>query len=617
MSVIYPLKQSKNTLPKDWYAIDTETIGLYGRPVILCVIDQYKHRVLELREDRDGDVIKGFYDWILGNKRLLNGAIFFAHNLEFDLSKIFGNIINNSKGYALFSDSRLISYDYTIEQDKNKKHQLHFRDTFNLCPMSLADIGEMLGYEKYITPDKFKVVDQDAYIILDNEDINYCFRDCEIVIEFVKKISGIYKIFGIRMRSTYASNAKAIWQTTFLRDKQYVKDDLDEIFREAYYGGRCEVFVSRLEKRLLYYYDINSMYPFVMLMDMPDPATFKEIHNYKVSDFPEFLKRYEGMAEITVEVPESLDIPVLPFRKSNKLLFPAGQMRGKWCFPEIRLALEKGYKINCIHQIIVGDRMKSPFMGYVNYFSQMKVKASKKNKKGKHNDPVMREFAKRMLNSLYGKFAQRNPLQDKYIYIGDMSEKDIPNKTICRLIPETRVLEYRDVKKERARQTVVAWAAYITSYSKCLLYSFLDENSYYCDTDSVFMSKKLPDDQVDDSEFGKMALEDTAIEHYFADPKKYAYRSEDGFKVKMKGVPKALFKQRIKTVEALDKPFILFIYDSPVKTKTSLRKGVNPYSMGIQPKLLTRHVSPKRTFDEKGNSKPFVLFEVEPKPAAL
>ena len=103
------------------------------------------------------------------------------------IAKIFGNIINNSKGYALFSDSRLITYDYVIEQDKNKKRKMHFRDTFNLCPMSLSDIGEMLGYKKYITPDKFKVVDQDAYIYLNNDDIEYCFRDCEIVIEFVKK----------------------------------------------------------------------------------------------------------------------------------------------------------------------------------------------------------------------------------------------------------------------------------------------------------------------------------------------------------------------------------------------------------------------------------------------
>jgi hypothetical protein len=273
------------------------------------------------------------------------------------------------------------------------------------------------------------------------------------------------------------------------------------------------------------------------------------------------------------------------------------------------LALEKGYKIVKIHQIIVGTKMKSPFTDYVMFFSDIKIKASIKNKEGKHSDPVMREFAKRMLNSLYGKFAQRNPLQDKYIYVGDLKEDTIPNKSICCLIPGTKVLEYKNIKKIRARATVVCWAAYITSYSKCHLYTFLDENSYYCDTDSVFMSKKLPDEWIDNAEFGKMALEDTAVEHYFADPKKYAYRSEQGFKVKMKGVPKNLFKKRIKNVEALDKPFILFVYDRPIKTKTSLKVGRNPYTMSIQQKLLTRHVTPKRTFDSCGNSEPFVLDE--------
>ena len=611
MSVIYPLNKVKNTLPQKWFAIDTETIGLYGRPVILCVIDQNKNRLLDLREDRDGNVVKGFYDWIISNRRLLRGAIIFAHNLEFDLSKIFGNIINNKQGYALFSDSRLITYDYTIEEDKHKRYQLHFRDTFNLCPMALSDIGDMLGYKKYETPDKFKVVDPEGYLYLNNDDVEYCFRDCEIVVEFVKKVKFIYASFSIKMRSTYASNAKALWQTTFLKEKQYVRDDLDETFRDAYYGGRCEVFTSRLEKTTLYYYDINSMYPYVMLMDMPDPATFKEIHNYKTSYFPKVLERYEGMAEITVKVPETLNIPVLPFRMNNKLLFPAGTFRSSYCFPEIRLALKKGYKIIKIHKIIVGNRMKSPFTGYVKFFSAIKVKASKKNEKGKHNDPVMREFAKRMLNSLYGKFAQRNPLQDKYVYVGDLKEEEIPNNTICRLIKGTKVLEYMKVIKERARDTVVSWAAYITSYSKCHLYKFLNKYSYYCDTDSVFMSKKLPKRWVDDSTFGKMALEDTAVEHYFADPKKYAYRSKNGFKVKMKGVPKKLFKQRIKSVEDLDQPFILFIYDRPMKTKTSLKKNKDPYSMIIEPKLLTRHVTPKRTFDVSGNSAPFVLSYVE------
>ena len=223
----------------------------------------------------------------------------------------------------------------------------------------------------------------------------------------------------------------------------------------------------------------------------------------------------------------------------------------------------------------------------------------------------MREFAKRMLNSLYGKFAQRNPVSERYVYIGDMLEEDIPSKTVCKLIPDTKVLEYRDIKKERARATVVAWSAYITSNAKVLLYKYLKNDSYYCDTDSVFMPKKLPKELVDDAEFGKMSLEDTAIEHYFVDPKKYAYKSENNFHVKMKGVPKNLFKRRIKNVKDLDKSYILFVNDRPIKTKTSLKKNKLPYSMIIEPKLLTRHITPKRYFDERGNSAPFVLVNVE------
>ena len=58
-----------------------------------------------------------------------------------------------------------------------------------------------------------------------------------------------------------------------------------------------------------------------------------------------------------------------------------------------------------------------------------------------------------------------------------------------------------------------------------------------------------------------------------------------------------------------DSAAFIFVYDRPLKTKTSLKRGQDPYTMVVEPKLLTRHISPKRTFDSSGNSTPYVLYE--------
>jgi hypothetical protein len=74
--------------------------------------------------------------------------------------------------------------------------------------------------------------------------------------------------------------------------------------KEAYFGGRVEVFKPYGEN--LFLYDVNGLYPSIMLKDMP-------IGKLKKSTDPN-LDNYFGFFYVTVKIPENIYNPILPFR---------------------------------------------------------------------------------------------------------------------------------------------------------------------------------------------------------------------------------------------------------------------------------------------------------------
>jgi hypothetical protein len=580
--IIRPLKPTKSSLPKNFWCFDTETAGLYGNCLLVCCISNKNEKKVFLGEDSP----EHFIDWIYKNKRKFRGHHFFAHNLEFDLSKIFGNILKKEEFNVLLAGSRLISAKIRLRKDK--KEYITFRDTFNLLPNSLADIGEMLGYEKYKMPEKFKSGNLKVEDI-NEEDIKYCLRDCEVVQNFIYRYGDLLKPYGVKLRLTVAANAKAIWNRVYLKDILFINSKSDELFRKAYYGGRVEVFKSRYEDKKLFHYDINSLYPYVMKNSFfPDPNTLRPIRDYNIRHFYDILSEKEGMAEITFKI-DDMNIPLLPYRSNNKLIFPEGKIRGFYCFPEIRFALEHGYRIKEIHRIIAGKRIESPFKDFIEIFKKIKETSE---------DKTEIAWAKRIMNTLYGKFAQRIPKDDLFYHDKEKIPKGLIFKEINGLFqlykPETI----------RSRGTVVSWAAYVTSYGKIELFRYLDDSAYYCDTDSVFREKKLPKYMVHDKAFGKMKLEHIIDESIFVDPKKYAYRSKHKKKVIIKGIR----RDELKNIELKDfLDTLVFEYEKPYKLKSSLRNNEIPYHAQKVKKVLIPQLQPKRIFDEFGNSRPIYI----------
>ena len=286
-------------LPLKLGSFDCETEGLYGKAKLIClVLSDGCEWVFQ-----GDDCVNEFLDVIIS--REFRGYHLYAHNLSFDLEKTFGerfgNSLDNKDMKLILSGTKLIKAIFTID----KKNKISLLDTFNLIPKKLADIGEDLGFEKFKTPDKW--LTGEPVNDIDQDDINYCLRDCKIVLKILDLYKDMLGDFKIKIKVTEAANAKAVWKSIFVKDKTiFVDEEKDERFRESYYGGRTEVFIRRHEIKDLFYYDINSLYPSVMTNNKfpnPDKLRFSK-------DIVKALKDNEGCAKLTVRAPD-INYPVL------------------------------------------------------------------------------------------------------------------------------------------------------------------------------------------------------------------------------------------------------------------------------------------------------------------
>ena len=96
----------------------------------------------------------------------------------------------------------------------------------------------------------------------------------------------------------------------------------DNFVREAYFGGATDHY--QLYGENLFYYDINSLYPYAMLKDIPlAPAGFHD--NISQEDLVN--GNFFGYCLADIECPKDMKIPLLPFRKcrGENVYYPTGQ----------------------------------------------------------------------------------------------------------------------------------------------------------------------------------------------------------------------------------------------------------------------------------------------------
>ncbi|OXU28863.1 hypothetical protein TSAR_009156 [Trichomalopsis sarcophagae] len=417
--------------------------------------------------------------------------------------------------------------------------------------------------------------------------------------EKIVKMSSKIRNFGYRLEEMWSCRFKKIKAKyeEFLSDHDNLYSDALNP-RDAFFGGRAGNAVlvrSVKDNEKIRYIDVCSLYPYIQKygkypVGHPDVKIGHECDKYVGTK----LEDVEGLVKCRVLPPRDLLYPVLPIHLNNTLMFPLcrkccddlvesncthdekgdREITGTWVSDELKKAIDKGYEVTAIYEIWqyktvqYNRETKSGglFADYVNKFLQNKQEASgwpeefdtselreeyltnfferegirldrEKMKKNKG----LRYIAKSCLNSLWGKFGQRNYPETRFCeteneLIEVASDKRLALETVVPISETDLYYKYRDKKKDitpKVRMNVTI-AVYTTAQARLKLYEYLDElqeRVLYYDTDSCFYVTENDDQIVPTGQFlGDMT--DELMEHgmgsYIREfvslgPKRYSY----------------------------------------------------------------------------------------------
>jgi hypothetical protein len=391
----------------------------------------------------------------------------------------------------------------------------------------------------------------------------YLKLDCISLYELLKVYQKeIDTIAGepVKLGYTLASTAMRLYRTmepgkfALIRrmKSQEEENGCLDMVRKSYTGGRCEVF-KRLGSNL-HSYDVNSLYPSVMF-DFNYPINPSHPFDCTMDEFYNVYRPLPYIISCRVRAPTSLMVPVLaikdkpPGQPDEKLLYRVGEFEGCWCKPEFEKALELGYEIVSIDKVIIYGSEVDLFSNYVR-----KLYTIKQTSKG-----ARRAVAKLLMNSLYGKFGQRDEVHRLKITDSEgleaiANEEDDDGEPRYRVMankalgPDQFLIEYKG--DSFMRHNYVSIAAFVTSQARLRLYQFIEVCNkkggqvWYVDTDSLKTDVEMPSDP---DKLGMLKHEYDLVEGVFIRPKVYAaYKGlKDGVEeveIKNKGLIKGALK---------------------------------------------------------------------------
>lgn len=494
---------------------DIETIG-WTEPYATGFFDGKEFVLFEGR-----DCIKEFLDFFLVHR--FRGNVCFAHNGgKFDFSFLLKELCRGDfRGKYMIKPMRVGSRIIQIRIEDKHRNVWELRDSIALLPFSLKELTTNFKVADVKGEFDHEKINWNNWQSLKDEWLPYLIADCKGLYQ-VLQIDENWTIqkFNVSYRRcvTIAQQAMQIFRQNFLEIAIPTYESREKDIRRAYYGGRVEIF--QLTGENLHYYDVNSLYPFVMKnYDMPVGIPVKNLC-FTIDMF--------GIAYCEIETPSNIQIPVLPYKQKTKqgykLVFPKGKFFGWYCTPELQKAAELGYKIKVFYGYEF--QREKLFTKYVDQLYEIKENATKGS--------VDFIKSKLLMNSLYGKFGQHREKEQVVMF---------PKDTIG-LEPLDFFGEmpfYMEKKVSRSKHILPAIAAFVTCYARLELYKVLEScEPIYCDTDSCVTASPLPTSK----HLGDLKDEvPEGIEKaYFFLPKMYAYRDKKGNEfVKCKGFPRKEF----------------------------------------------------------------------------
>lgn len=480
---------------------------------------------------------------------------------------------STAQAFGLKISKDIYPYDFVKEQGKKC---LNYKGK---VPEAKYWVNGKNDYDEYIK-ENGEVFDMKAYTI------KYCMKDSELTLEIAKKhlsqsvgqiwnVPNSYEImtydeegdpceemgraFDVRLCPTGAGIALKMFTQVFLPyilynspEKQQIKE------REAYKGGRTEAFkksFNAVATSRLKYIDINSSYPYAMTQMMCKKyvkTIFMEDKEEK-----EFVDHwlYNAKAEYIGDKKIVIANLLVKDQDGTIIAHPESKFSYHWgC--ELNEAVKNGFKviINEINEY-EGD---TTFKGFAEYMYNERLKYKKTN-------PAKAEFYKLCMNSLYGKFGQKQMVNNKLCSTPEDINaifSDVNTKVVdWEILKNEKILmKYSKLGDKFSIGSLVRFSSLIAAYARCNLSKMMRslgwEHVYYCDTDSIFTDVEPPAEFISQTELGKWKLESSKktgkpiliTSANFLAPKLYNYKTDDGeLCLKAKGQPQKELKEEFFT----------------------------------------------------------------------
>jgi len=404
----------------------------------------------------------------------------FAHNWQYDFMML--NYFKDIQEFGYRIERFIVDSQRFIVTFRAGNSRLKLIDTTNYFKAPLAELARVFGLQKVEIEDWWSV---------DIKTLEARVRqDVIILFNIVKHLIGWWLSEDLgRFGPTAASLAWNAFRHRFMRHKLVAPKDPEVVDRArlSYYGGRVEVFKWGRHEGRFYQLDVNSMHPAVM-RDSLFPAFYVET----LKDVgPRALRSVVKNDLVVGRCLLNARREAYPKRLEGAgLVFPVGRFWTNLTTPELRLALEHGDLEYCdVVDVYHGERI---FRDYVDYFYGKRLEAKREGK------AAYELFYKLVLNSLYGKFGQR----DRVLYSIGWSEReryftsefyDYTGQRLGVLYFVGNSIVHKSTEEREAPMAFTAVAAHVSAYGRAALWTLIEaagiENVFYTDTDSVIVNE--------------------------------------------------------------------------------------------------------------------------------